>query len=82
MIAGINLLPILCCGQQIVWQNHYGGQSYETISYSNVKILKTNTGDYIYAAETSSYSGFANQYGIKIDASGNLLWQFDVGSIS
>lgn len=83
IIAGINLLPILCCGQQIVWQNHYGGASYETTSsYNNVRILETPSG-YVYAADTRSYDTFSggNQYAIKIDNSGNLLWYLYAGDL-
>lgn len=82
IIAGFNLLPALCCGQQIVWQNHYGGDGYETTAPDNSEVLRNDSGYYFYAATTSSFGVFANQYAIKINDFGELVWQLNSGSVS
>jgi hypothetical protein len=61
------------------WTRTFGGTNDEE-GYS---VLQTNDGDYIIAGVTSSFSsGGRDLFLLKIDASGNLSWQKNLGGLS
>lgn len=83
IIAGINLLPILCCGQQIVWQNHYGGGGFdnlETAWGNSLRILCNDNKEYLVGGSSRSYSSSGDQYVIKVDDLGNIIWEINAGN--
>ncbi len=83
LLTIFNLLPALCCGQQIIWDNHYGGESYEYIAQGwplNSEIIRTPVGNYIFSSVTNSFNVYSNQYVITVNSEGNLINQFNVGS--
>jgi hypothetical protein len=80
IIAFINLLPVLCCGQQVMWQNHYGGDGYEGgLSHlPSISTMKTSDG-YVVCGNFHTLDTITNQYVVKADFIGNKLWDFNVG---
>jgi len=63
----------------LVWERTFGG-SNDDEGYS---VLQTNDGGYIVAGVTSSFSfGGRDIYLVKTDASGNSVWQKNLGGLS
>jgi hypothetical protein len=81
IIVFINLLPAICCGQQVMWQNHYGSNEYEGQSYfSNTSIIKSDYDDgYIVCGHFHTLDTITNQYAVKTDSQGNFLWELKAG---
>ena len=74
----------------IQWQRCFGGSSYEQI-YGNNLIVQADDGGYFFAATTTSNDGDVSGYHdtiyydiwvVRIDPSGNILWQKCLGGSS
>ena len=60
----------------IIWQNNYGGNQYET----SRSVKQCSDGGYVFTGQTLSYgSGNGDVYMTKTDASGNLIWSKTFG---
>lgn len=61
----------------IAWQKAYGGDGYDK-AYD---VLETENGEFVFAGETRSFgSAFRNSWIVKINHSGEILWQKVYGS--
>jgi hypothetical protein len=81
IIVIINLLPVLCYGQQVMWQNHYGSSDYEGgLSHlPNISIMQTDNG-YVLCGNFQSLDIVTNQYALKVSEEGNFIWQLNSGN--
>lgn len=80
IIVFINLLPALCCGQQIVWQNHYGSIENEICcTYDNTFIMQAADGGYIVCGNFWTLDTAANQYAVKAYSDGSFDWELKAG---
>jgi len=60
----------------IVWEKTYGGSGGESPS----KVIRTNDGNYVIVGNTASFgAGSFDAYFLKIDGSGNVIWEKTFG---
>jgi len=57
---------------EIVWQKTYGGAAYD----ANVNLIETSHGDYFASGNAKSFgAGDQDVWAMRLDTSGNILWQ-------
>ncbi|MFC2084357.1 T9SS type A sorting domain-containing protein [Bacteroidota bacterium] len=60
----------------VIWEKTYGGSGGESVN----EIIRTNDGGYVMVGTTGSYgAGSFDVYIVKINASGNLVWEKTFG---